>query len=101
MCNLQEHIERCERAKAAGGVRDEVASALRFADYGPEGWSGAESLADALMPIIERVKAEAKADGWDEAVKASRYSYENTRWFENPYRAAIRAASETEGNDHD
>ena len=65
MCNLQEHIERCERAKAASGLRDEVASALRFADYGPEGWAGAESLADALLPIIERVKAEAWDKGFD------------------------------------
>lgn len=32
---------------------------------------------------------EMRAEGWEAAVAASRYSYENTRWFENPYRPSV------------
>jgi hypothetical protein len=43
---------------------------------------------------IREAKAEALEEGWDAAVSASRYSYENTNWWVNPY----RSGTTTEGN---
>jgi hypothetical protein len=50
----------------------------------------------ALKPVIREAKAEALEEGWDAAVSASRYSYENTNWWVNPY----RSGTTTEGTDN-
>ncbi|UFS61261.1 DUF3850 domain-containing protein [Subtercola endophyticus] len=40
------------------------------------------------LSIADRTDAKAEADkaeGWEAAIQASRHSYENPRWFKNPY----------------